>query len=98
MANYAMGAVIENRCKDQLEAEGWFAFRSAGSHGAADVIAIHPNGLVRFIQCKKTRHYLPSVEKANAKALAEANLPGGTMIQRQLWTWINNKGWKVLDI
>lgn len=57
--NYIYSANKEREIKKQLEEEGYFATRSAGSHTAADVIAIKPTKcghanhfIVRFIQIK----------------------------------------------
>lgn len=51
--NYVSGRAKEYRIKKQFEDKGYIVLRTAGSHGFADLIAIHPNQrLVKFIQCK----------------------------------------------
>lgn len=52
--NYINGANFERRVKKELEEQGWLCFRTAGSHGVADVIAIQGGRVPRLIQCKLT--------------------------------------------
>lgn len=52
--NYKNGAVFENQVKRYFEDMGCLAFRSAGSHGLADVIAVSKEGTMFLIQCKKS--------------------------------------------
>lgn len=55
MANsrYVAGVAYERRCKKKWEEAGWHVTRSAGSHGAYDLIAVHEgNGAVILAQCK----------------------------------------------
>lgn len=52
--NYKNGAIFENQVKRYFEKMGCIAFRSAGSHGLADVIAISKDGTMFLIQCKKS--------------------------------------------
>jgi Holliday junction resolvase len=50
--NYARGANFERDVKRDLEGKGYFAIRSAGSHGAVDIVAFGPKHPVWFIQAK----------------------------------------------
>lgn len=51
--NYRKGRAKEYRLKQQLERRGFIVLRSAGSHGFADLVAIHKRGkYIKFIQCK----------------------------------------------
>lgn len=52
MTNYARGADFERRVGKALTAEGFEVFRSAGSHGKADLCAVKP-GQVLLVQCKR---------------------------------------------
>lgn len=55
--NYLRGRRFEWQVKKDLEAEGWIALRTAGSHGCWDIIAFFHTGggiLCRLIQCKVT--------------------------------------------
>lgn len=49
---YARGAAFERTIVEHVRGFGWFAVRSAGSHGLVDVLAIDQNGGPHFIQCK----------------------------------------------
>jgi Holliday junction resolvase len=49
---YARGRQFEYRVRDKYAKKGWFTIRSAGSKGVADIVAIHPAGIIHFIQCK----------------------------------------------
>ena len=51
MSNYDKGARQENQLKKIKEAEGAYVMRSAGSHGAFDIIAVYPDR-VELIQVK----------------------------------------------
>jgi len=54
--NYRKGARFENRVKGHLEGEGYYAIRSAGSHGLADVVAFSlRHGEVMLIACRTDR-------------------------------------------
>lgn len=58
-SRYKAGRAYEYRCKKKLEAEGWTVLRTAGSHGAADLVCYGYAGnwlraKVVFIQCKMT--------------------------------------------
>ena len=50
MTNYARGATFERTVKADLEAKGYIVFRSAGSHGPYDLVALGPSEML--IQCK----------------------------------------------
>lgn len=78
--NYKRGRAKEYRIKKQLEHEGWFVIRSAGSHSPVDLIALYraikgPAGIlqVRLIQVKPKSGYLKPEERKE-KAELEARL------------------------
>lgn len=56
--NYVNGSNFERKVKKEWEELGYLCFRTAGSHGQADIIAIdEPNGVTEngvtcLIQCK----------------------------------------------
>lgn len=51
--NYEKGKKKEYRVRDHYVRMGYIVLRTAGSHGFADLIAIHPESKsIRFIQCK----------------------------------------------
>ena len=61
--SYVNSSKRELQVKKQLEDEGWYAVRSSGSHGIADVVAVRPvkgctnpaHYQVRFIQIKTSQ-------------------------------------------
>jgi len=67
MRNYEKGRRLEYVLKEQLERQGCFVVRSAGSRGPADLVAIK-GGKATLIQVQKRSH-LPK-EKENALKLA----------------------------
>lgn len=53
-SNYVKGVAFERSIVKKLEAQGFYAVRSAGSHSMADVVGVK-NGLVKLIQAKTTK-------------------------------------------
>lgn len=54
--NYEAGRRFEYAMKKRHEELGLTCFRTAGSKGEFDLIAVHPKeGLIVFIQCKVTK-------------------------------------------
>lgn len=68
--NYARGAAFEREVKAYLESLGWFAGRSAGSHGLVDVFAIDNHTTVWFIQCKTGKARMSKADQEALVALA----------------------------
>ncbi len=87
------GARFENEVKDDLEARGWYAVRSAGSHGVTDVLAYHM-GTALFVQCKKGGDFPPgerhellyAARKHNAIAIMADKRERGVIRYRRLLT------------
>lgn len=52
MTNYSRGRSLESRVKRDYETRGYFVVRSAGSKGAADLVAIRAGEPTILIQCK----------------------------------------------
>jgi hypothetical protein len=54
MTHYANGRSFEYRVMEDLARSGWESVRAAGSKGGtkADIVALHPKGLIMLIQCK----------------------------------------------
>ena len=55
--NAQRGTAFEGKVRQELEGEGWFVMRSAGSHGLVDLVAIkarrlEPHPRVWLVQCK----------------------------------------------
>ncbi len=49
--NKARGTAFERKVADDLKSDGYLVIRAAGSHGAADLVAVKP-GEVLFVQVK----------------------------------------------
>ena len=67
--NYVNGANFERKVKKELENEGYLCFRTAGSHGVADVIAIL-GGRTLLVQCKISNK-ISKDERVKLKALSK---------------------------
>lgn len=69
---YVQGANFERQVKNVLEAMGYYAIRSAGSHGVADVVALSPDDEVRplMVQCK-LRGAFPADEREELMRTAD---------------------------
>lgn len=77
---YRRGANFERRVMRHLEKQGWFCFRSAGSHKPADVIAFRL-GEVMLIQCQLS-DYFPPAKIEQVKRLAIDNCFRGLLCWR----------------
>lgn len=82
--NYEKGRDIEYKIIEMLEKVGYTAIRTAGSHGAFDVIAWNHLG-TRFIQSKRTEtpnaKYDEDIEKIELTPLPPNS-------QGELWVWL----------
>lgn len=70
MTNYSRGANFERTVKADLEGQGYFVVRSAGSHGAVDLLALRLDDQLA-VQCKINGKMTPNDRK---KLLAVANV------------------------
>ena len=68
--NYVNGANFERKVKAELENKGWLCFRTAGSHGVADIIAIRHSTVPHIFQCKISNKITPG-EREKLKAIAK---------------------------
>lgn len=88
--NYNRGRASEYRAIKELEAEGYTAIRSAGSHSCADVVAWN-NWCLRLIQIKTFKKYEGDYRK-DTECLQNMTLPPSTKCE--IWTRrTNQKGW-----
>lgn len=69
MSNYSRGRNFEYRVEHHYQNKGWVVVRSAGSKGAADLIAAR-QGEIHIIQCK-IDGYLSPAEREQLKAVAD---------------------------
>jgi Holliday junction resolvase len=92
MTNYKRGRNTEYKAVEILEAAGYIAFRSAGSHSPVDVVGIGPTG-VRLIQLKRAKQgnsWKAEYEIAREQLQGLPKLPGVT---REIWVWVDREGW-----
>ena len=95
--NYRRGTATEYKCVEALEAAGYEAQRSAGSHGAWDVCAVGPCG-VRLVQVKRVKRggswrgeYQRAVEQMQGLPV----LPG---VSYEVWVWEDRRSWIVQEV
>ena len=69
MSRYDGGADLERAAKKVLEDSGYYVVRSAGSKGAADLVALKM-GEALLVQCKKGGRYLEPAERVALRKLA----------------------------
>lgn len=74
--HYRRGAALEYAVRDHLADAGYEVVRSAGSHGAADVIGFKPGETV-FVQCKRDGRCGPA---ERVELLRLAGLVGGVAV------------------
>ena len=81
MVNYKAGVRAERRSQEVLEAAGYLTSRTAGSHGAFDVIGISVTDIV-LVQVKRGRNR-PS--EADVRALRELVVPPNVRTMVHYW-------------
>lgn len=87
--NYRRGVRLERRVQDDLEAQGYFVIRAAGSKGVADLCALRVGATPQLIQCKLDCYLRPAereefLEVAH-QAGADAIVVGRENKQRLMW-------------
>ena len=73
MTNYSRGRSKEYELKRQLEEDGYTVLRTAGSHGAFDLICYKQDTEVSFYQVKYSMRSAPT--KKELEAFENADLP-----------------------
>ena len=96
MTTVRRGHDIERKCVRELTERGYEAIRSAGSKKTWDVIAVGPYDM-KLIQCKRTKRTVQSAiaSKAVVKQMRDAVAPKSSIVHKELWTWVDRKGWTV---
>lgn len=74
MTDYGNGTKLEYDAKRDLEENGYFVIRSAGSHGPVDLVGWKMDQMV-IVQCKRSSPYLEPAARDVLIGLA-AMLPG----------------------
>ncbi len=98
MTNTRRGHDTERKCAQELKALGYDVIRSAASKSIWDIIAVGPHD-IRLIQCKRTKKTTRSAAapKSVIKEMRSAPAPS-VGVNKQLWTWVDRKGWVVTTI
>ena len=86
--NYRKGYILEQKVRKELEAKGFYVVRSAGSHGAADLVGLCSDGLI-LVQVGT----YGSKGKEDYEKLRKVPAPSGTI--REVWLWVSRVGWKI---
>lgn len=107
--NYKRGYTTEMKAIKELEEQGFYAVRTAGSHGVFDIMAVpttrikaellRHNDEVWMIQLKRTKAdklYKSSYKKdiEQIKGVEFIN----SNIKKKLWIWQDRIGWEKEDI
>jgi Holliday junction resolvase len=93
------GSNRERAVANHLRSDGWIVYRSAGSHGNADLIALKTGYRPRLIQVKSSRrpfeHFRPIERLAlQAEAIdADAHAYLVHWPLNKTWTWVLMNGW-----
>lgn len=92
--NYRRGYLAERKAAKVLE-PGYVVARTAGSHSPFDVVAVGPNG-VRLIQVKRVKEggFTAILEAAREEIRQVPKVPG---VSREVWVWLDGKGWIVQE-
>lgn len=87
---------MERRCARELKLLGYDVVRSAASKSIWDLIAIGTND-IRLIQCKRTLQNIRSAiaPKSVMQEMREAPAPDTKQVRKELWTWVDRKGWTI---
>lgn len=87
MTNYVRGRNAEYKAMEVLRKAGFQAFRTAGSKGAFDVVAVNDSEVL-FLQIKRTK------SRRNTKNAEEAltALPCPPFVKKAVWVWKDGQG------
>lgn len=77
--NYGRGAEFERRVAAALQRDGYQTFRSAGSRGKVDILALKP-GQILLIQCKRNGEIEREEWNAVVKMRQALDPRGGTAV------------------
>jgi Holliday junction resolvase len=95
--NYIRGRSKEYLAKKELENEGYYVVRSAGSHSIVDLFAFSV-GEIKFIQIKRQK--VAAQYTTELEALRELKVPVSkdVKVSKEFWIWTDRKGWTKLYI
>src|SRR5262245_32281106 len=93
------GDYFERQCRTDLESQGWYVMRSAGSFGLYDLVALKDGHKPVLVQCKATGKI---TQRALGHAWVQAAQVGASFVLAQRagrgvirWTRLDPQGHKV---
>lgn len=102
-SNYRRGYQTERKAMEELEKEGFFAFRTAGSHGVFDVVGIGSTEgkLIQLKRSKKNKRSDKEAEERIKEFHKRLDTLEGKIhkvsysdyFSTELWIWVDRKGW-----
>lgn len=99
IANLKRGLEAEIECCKYLKKKGYHVSRSAGSKGEYDVIAISEKEILLIqVKCTKSKQLSRIFPKKAIEKLILAKCPKLSIIKKQLWSLVENIGWKIKEI
>jgi Holliday junction resolvase len=91
------GTEKERDLFDPYEQAGFVMFRSAGSGGAYDNIALG-NGEAHLIQVKRRKEHVRRCEPRFLRELIDAEPSGDVLrVHKRLFTWIERDAWYITE-
>jgi Holliday junction resolvase len=84
--NYTRGATLERKIKKQLEDEGYYVMRSAGSKGQVDLLALAPDGFAYMIQVSLSKKN--KAECTRLYELAHSHSAGPVVAYPDRFEWL----------
>lgn len=91
MTNYGKGARLEYKCRDLLVERGYTVIRSAGSKGAADLVAVSGADVVLIQVGKRGKSVAEAARRLQAVAAPQS-------VRKEVWIWVPRKGWRVATV
>lgn len=91
MTNYQRGYRLELLAKRELIARGYYVVRSAGSHGACDLIGLNKESIL-LIQVGTEG----AKDEQDFELLRRVPAPSNAI--REMWLWIHREGWRVVRL
>lgn len=86
---YRRGVHYERRAMKELQANGYLVVRSSGSHGVFDLWAVNEDHLL-LVQCKATKANGSNYTKEKEEMFA---IKTPVFCRKELWVWVERKGW-----
>jgi len=99
MSAGARGSNRERAVAEQLRGDGWIVYRSAGSHGNADLVALKVGHPAMLVQVKSSVRPFEHFRPEERRALEEEALYAGAVPWLVHWptrgkpTWISRFDW-----